>query len=46
MHAVNQTIQNVRKVKFSIDQLVTHTGPTGFFGGDDLDAVFFVDAQH
>ena len=46
MHTVNQTIEHVRKIKFSIDQLVTHTSPTGFFGGDDLDTVFFVDAQH
>ena len=45
MHAVDQTIEHVGKVEFAIDQFVTHACPTGFFGGDDLDAVFLVDTQ-
>ena len=46
MHAVSLTHQHVGEVVFTTGQLVAHAGPAGFFGGDDFDAVFFVDAQH
>ena len=46
VHAVNQAVQSVGKVEFTIDQLVTHTSPARFFRRDDLHAILFVDTQH
>ena len=46
VHAVDQAVQHVGEVELAVDQLVAHAGPAGFLGGDDLDAVFLVDAQH
>jgi hypothetical protein len=46
VHAVDQAVQHMGKVQFAVDQLVAHAGPAGFLGGDDLDAVFLVEAQH
>ena len=46
LHAVDQAPQHMRHVEFAVEQLVAHAGPRGFFGGDDLHAVLFVDLQH
>ena len=46
MHTINQAIQNVGKVQFTIHQFVANTRPAGFFRGNDFDAVLLVDAQH
>jgi hypothetical protein len=43
---IDQAVQHMGKVQFSVDQLVAHAGPAGFLRRDDLDAVFLVNAQH
>ncbi|EKD97824.1 MAG: hypothetical protein ACD_23C00725G0001 [uncultured bacterium] len=46
VHAVHQAVKHMGKIELAPDQLVAHTGPTGFPGRDDLDAMLLVKAQH
>jgi hypothetical protein len=43
VHAIDQAVQHMGEVQFTVDQLVAHAGPAGFLGRDDLDAVFLVE---
>ena len=46
LHAVDQAIEHMCRVKFAVDELVAHAGPGGFLGRDDLDAVLLVELHH
>ncbi len=46
VHAVDEAPQYMGHVQLAVDELVAHAGPAGFLGGNDLDAVLLVDAEH
>ena len=46
LHAVDQAVQNMRRIELPVDELVAHARPGCFLARHDLDAVLLVELHH